>query len=125
MASIDDTPPAGRPGFGVLAANALGYWEPRRLVFNAALLLVVAVDIAAGWPASKTWLTRDALLGMFLLAVLANIAYCAAYAVDLFVQFSELRAVWPKRRWIVLLTGTGFAAVITHFIVTAGGPSGR
>ena len=119
MVSIDETPPAGRPGFGVLAANALAYWEPRRLAFNAALLVVVAADIAAGWPASKPWLTRDALLGMFLLAVLANIAYCAAYAVDLFVQFSELRAVWPKRRWIVLLTGTGFAAVLTHFIMQA------
>ena len=119
MASTETTP-AGRPSFGVLAANALAYWEPRRLVYNGALALVVAADVAAGWPVAKWWLTADALLGMFVLAVVANIAYCAAYAVDLFVQFSELRTVWPKRRWIVLVTGTAFAAVITHFILRSG-----
>ena len=115
-----ETTLAGRPSFGVLAANALAYWEPRRLVYNAALALVVALDMALGWPWSRTWLKADALLGMFLMAVVANIAYCAAYAVDLFVQFSELRAEWQKRRWIVLLIGTAFAAAITHFVLGSG-----
>ena len=115
-----ETTTAGRPSFGVLAANALAYWEPRRLVYNGALALVVAADIAAGWPGSRTWLSGDSLLGMFLLAVVANIAYCAAYAVDLFIQFSEAREEWRKRRWIVLAIGTAFAAVITHFVVGSG-----
>jgi hypothetical protein len=108
--------PEQRPRFGESAANALRYWEPRRLVYNLALAAVVTIHFVAAWPASRAWLTRDALFGLFFLAVLANVAYCAAYAVDLFIQFSELRTVWPRRRWIVLLTGTAFAAVITHFI---------
>lgn len=105
-----------RPTFGELAGNALRYWEPRRLLYNLALTAVVVGHVVARWPASKIFLTRDTFLGLFLLAVLANMAYCAAYAVDLFVQFSGLRAEWPRWRWVVLATGTAFAAAIAHFI---------
>ena len=73
--------------------------------------------VVLGWPAWKDKLTVDALLGMFLMAVVANIAYCAVYAVDLFVQFSGLDAAWRVGRVVLLIVGTLFAAVITHFIV--------
>jgi hypothetical protein len=109
-------PPGARATFRDLAADALRHWESRRLVYNAALALVVLGHFMANWPASRSLLRRDALLGFFLLAVLANICYCAVYAVDLFVQFSGVRGVWPKWRWLVLGTGTAFAAVIAHFI---------
>lgn len=101
--------------FRDIAADALRYWEPRRLVYNAVLLAVVAVHFVIGLPASKSLLATDNLLGAFILAVLANVAYCAAYAVDLFVQFSGLQTSWPRRRWIVLVVGTAFAAALTHF----------
>ncbi|TMQ71483.1 MAG: hypothetical protein E6K81_09935 [Candidatus Eisenbacteria bacterium] len=116
------------PGrFGELAADALRYWEPRRLIYNAVLLAVVGAHFIAGWPASRVFLARDPLLLFFLLAVLANIAYCAAYGVDLFVQFSGLRQIWDRRRWVLLVVGTAFAAVIAHFVtlgILAGGPPG-
>ena len=38
---------------------------------------------------------------------------------DLFVQFSGLRTPWEKTRWIVLLVGSAFAAVIAHFFSMA------
>lgn len=85
-------------------------------MYNLALACVVAFHVIAAWPASRASLTGDLALGLFFLAVLANIAYCAAYAVDLFIQYSELREVWRRRRWILLVTGTAFAAVITHFV---------
>ena len=110
--------------FASKAASALRYWESMRPLYNLALAAVVVGHIIAGWPASRAWLTRDAALGAFFLAVLANIAYCVAYAVDLFVQFSELRTEWPRYRWIVLLIGTAFAAVITHFVML-GSPTSR
>jgi hypothetical protein len=99
------------------AADALKYWEPRRLVYNAVLALVVAGHVAAGWPASKRQLTVDAMLQMFFLAVLANICYCAVYGVDLFVQFSGLHQAWRRGRVALLAVGTAFAAVIAHFVV--------
>jgi len=106
----------GPPTFGESAAAAMRYWEPRRLIYNLALAAVVAAHFAAAWPESRTSMTWDMLFGLFLLAVVANLLYCAAYGVDLFVQFSALRAEWTRRRWIVLATGTAFAAAIAHFV---------
>src|SRR5262245_13185742 len=99
------------------AANALRYWEPRRLIYNAALAAVVLAHFVAAWPGSRERMSVDLLLGIFLLAVLANVAYCAVYAVDLFVQFAGLDAAWRVGRIVLLIVGTGFAATITHFIV--------
>jgi len=117
--TTNSAPPAPSSGtratFKDLAGNALRYWESRRPLYNAVLALVVLCHFISNWPASRSILTFDAVLGLFLLAVLANICYCAAYAVDLFVQFSGMRGAWPKWRWLVLGTGTAFAAVIAHF----------
>jgi hypothetical protein len=108
------------PRLSAFAANALRYWEPRRLAYNFVLALVVATHVFLEWPASREKLTADVLLGMFLLAVLANVAYCAVYVVDLFVQFSGLDAAWRRGRVLVLIVGTAFAATITHFIMQSG-----
>jgi hypothetical protein len=62
-------------------------------------------------------MSLDLLLGAFILAVVANIAYCAVYVPDLFVQFSGLQAAWRRARVVVLIVGTAFAMTITHFVV--------
>jgi hypothetical protein len=98
------------------AANALRYWEPRRLIYNAVLALVVLGHFMARWPASRNALSMDLALGVFMLAVLANIAYCAVYVPDLFVQFSGLDAAWRRGRVLLLIIGTAFAGAITHFV---------
>ena len=97
------------------AANALRYWESRRPVYNAVLAAVVVVHFLLAWPASRATLSIDALLGLFILAVLANVAYCAVYAIDLFVQFSGLDAPWQRGRRVLLVIGTSFAATLAHF----------
>jgi hypothetical protein len=99
-------------------ADALRYWEPRRIVYNFALAAVIAGHLIARWPQARAVLTVNMLLGLFFLAVLANLCYCFVYAIDLFVQFSGLRAFWQKARILVLIVGTAFAAVITHFFAT-------
>jgi hypothetical protein len=99
------------------AANALRYWEPRRLIYNTALAFVVVAHILLAWPGSREKMSFDLLLGMFILAVLANVAYCVVYLADLFVQFSGLEAAWRRGRVVVLIVGTAFAATITHFVV--------
>ncbi len=122
--TVDSSPGRGMGRFGELAADALRYWEPRRVLYNLALIGVVFAHFFAGWPDSRPFLHRDALFGFFILAVLANIAYCAAYPVDLFVQFSAVRQAWGRRRWILLLVGTAFAAMLAHFFMLGvlGGP---
>jgi hypothetical protein len=57
----------------------------------------------------------NSLLILFLLAVLANVAYCAAYPVDVFVQASGFRERWLKYRWVLFFIGVAFAAVVTRF----------
>lgn len=113
MADPVDGDALGR--FGEFAADALRYWEPRRLLYNAALFAVVCTHFIIGWPATRQFLTWNYLFMFFVLAVFANIAYCAAYAVDLFVQYSTLRPAWSRMRWTLLLVGTAFAAVVAHF----------
>lgn len=98
-------------------ADALKYWEPRRVIYNAVLAAVVLGHVFAGWPESRARLSVNVLLGFFFLAVLANVCYCAVYIVDFFVQFSGLRGAWAKGRVGVLTVGTIFAAIIAHFFV--------
>src|SRR5262245_24484830 len=86
-------------------ANGLRYWEPRRLIFNIVLGLVVAAHLVTNWPHSRTLLTFNTMLGFFFLAVLANVCYCAVYVVDLFVQFSGLHTAWSKGRIATLVVG--------------------
>ena len=107
------------PRFRELVAEALTYWEPRRIAYNAVLAAVVIFYFGLAWPSSKTFLSINAILFLFILAVVANICYCAAYVVDLFVQLSSLRALWIGKRWLLFALGTLFAAVIVRFFALA------
>lgn len=95
--------------------SAIRYWEPRRVVYNIVLAAVVVIYFWTAWPDSKHALTIDSILVLFLLAVLANVAYCAAYLVDVFAQVSNFRDAWNSARWIVFVVGTAFAAVLARF----------
>jgi glucan phosphoethanolaminetransferase (alkaline phosphatase superfamily) len=99
--------------------EAIRYWEPRRLVYNAVLSAIVLTYFVVWLPESKAVLKLDFLLFLFLLAVLANVAYCAAYLVDVFAQSSGLRDTWIRYRWVLLLIGICFAGVITRFFAIA------
>jgi hypothetical protein len=103
--------------------NAIGYWEPRRLVYNAVLAIIVLVYFGIGYPTSKALLSVNFGLSLFLLAVLANVAYCAAYVVDVFAQASSYRERWWKYRWIVFVVGMLFAGIITRFAALGMFPS--
>lgn len=70
--------------------DAIRFWEPRRVLYNLALAVIVVAYFLAGYPKSKLVLSIDFALGLFLLAVAANVAYCAAYLADIFVQASGL-----------------------------------
>jgi len=107
------------PSFRESLTDAIRYWEPLRLLYNATLIVIVLVYFWKGYPASKTELSVDSLLFIFLLAVLANVAYCTAYLVDIFAQSSGFREMWRKNRWILFAIGLLFAGVLTKFWAAA------
>jgi len=94
--------------------EAIRYWERRRIVYNAVLATIVLGYFVAGLPSSKVKATFDLLEGLFVLAVLANVAYCTAYIVDVFAQMSGFRHTWLAYRWVLLLIGILFAGIITR-----------
>jgi hypothetical protein len=106
------------PSFRETLSNALRFWESRRLIYNGVLLLVVAAAFVAGWPVSKRVVQGEFALAFFILAVMANVAYCAAYLPDLALQHSAMRDSWLRWRWVLLLVGTLFAAAITYLMVS-------
>jgi hypothetical protein len=57
----------------------------------------------------------DVIFALFILAVLANIAYCAAYLVDIVAQMSGFRDIWLRFRWILFLIGLAFASILTRW----------
>lgn len=101
-----------------LITDAIRYWEPRRIAYNAVLALVVLAVFALNWPQSRSEVSLDLAQGLFILAVLANVAYCAAYVVDVPVQMSAFAAKWKRYRWVLFGIGVLFAAVITRFFAT-------
>ena len=62
--------------------DALRYWEPRRVIYNLVLAAIVITYYFISYPASKSVVDVDFVLGLFLLAVGANVCYCAVYLVS-------------------------------------------
>lgn len=102
---------------GAYVASGLRYWEPRRVIYNAVLVVVVLGHIWAAWPASRDKLSVDLVLVCFVLAVIANILYCSAYVADMFLQFSGLDIATRLGRPILLTIGCAFAAIVAHFVL--------
>jgi hypothetical protein len=111
--TIDDITPQNplRQWFG----DAIRYWEPRRLVYNLVLGIVCAAWVVFSWPHFRPGLTLQSLLLLSALAAIANICYCAAYVVDLCAQSLSSRTSWGHVRWILWLSGTLFAILLSNY----------
>jgi len=96
--------------------DAIRFWEPRRVIYNVVLAAIVIAYFFSGYPQSKTAITLDLALSLGVLAVFANVAYCAAYLADVFVQASGFREIWQRSRWVLFALGTAVAAIITRFM---------
>jgi len=102
-------------------ADALRYWEPRRVLYNGVLTAVAVSWVVLTWPHFRPvqlWGvppgdTHPALLILVVLAFLANVCYCAAYLVDIPLQLTFV--TWRKYRWALLLTGTLFAILVENY----------
>jgi hypothetical protein len=84
--------------FRLLLDDALRYWERRRIGYNLVLAAIVIGWDVFTWPHYRPALALTPMLQLFVLAVIANVLYCAAYLVDLPTQTSSYREVWRRRR---------------------------
>src|SRR5215467_8027715 len=105
-----------RTPLGEKFSDAIRFWEIRRIFYNLWLAAVVLTYFFIYWPQSKSLIQLDELSWLFILAVLANVAYCAAYPVDIFVQMSGIREIRGRVRWGLFLIGMLFAGILTRWI---------
>jgi hypothetical protein len=98
-------------------AEAVGYWERKRIVYNGVLALLVFAcwgeDILSGSPGQ--WLCAATVL--LVLTGIANALYCAAYPVDLAYQMTPLKSVWPRRRWLLFTSGLALASTLALWVM--------
>jgi hypothetical protein len=109
---LDKSPSSPLRGF---FADAIRFWEPRRLLYNFALTTVTLAWLVAIWPHFRPALKLSSLLPLAILALLANVCYCAAYLVDIPLQHSSLSTVWRHRRWVLWLLGTLCALLLASY----------
>ncbi len=98
-----------------LVTDAIRFWEKARIIFNIVLAIV---SIGTLWyifgdlGQAFRYLGKNFLL-IFILAALANIAYCAAYPIDTLVQLSDFHEGWRKGRWYLWAIGTALTSALT------------
>jgi hypothetical protein len=115
---MDSQPPIQTHAAGQLreiVTDAIGYWERRRILYNVILATVVALWFMVTWPHFKPALTLQTLLFFFVLAMLANVCYCAAYLADIPMQYSLFQTVWRRWRWGLWMVGMIFAIAIANY----------
>ena len=101
--------------FKALLADAIRFWERRRVIYNLILIAVVAAWIVASWPHFRPVMHWFPLLQLIVLGLIANALYCAAYFVDIPMQSSDVRATWRRWRWTLWALGTLFAFLLTNY----------
>jgi hypothetical protein len=97
-----------------LLTDAIRFWERARILYNALLAAIsfgTMTYLLHGIGPAWRYLAHNFLL-IFILVVIANIAYCAAYPVDTLVQMSDYQKGWRKGRWLLWGIGTAFSAAL-------------
>ena len=113
--SFEKVPPGP---FRELLADAIRFWERRRVVYNLVLIGVVVVWIIATWPHFRPAMDLFPLLQLIVLGLIANALYCAAYFVDIPMQSSSLGADWRRWRWALWTLGMLLAFLLTNYWIS-------
>lgn len=93
-------------------SDCLAYWEPRRLIYNGLLAMVVIVQLTENhWWGQMRWAP------MVVAVAAANLCYTSAHAVDMALQHSDFRHSWRERRGWLFFTGCILATALAHLTV--------
>ena len=110
-----DAPHMDSPPLRVILEDAVGYWEPRRVGYNLALIVLAIAVVLRTWPHFRPALTLQSIPPLAVLAALANGCYCAAYVVEILVRHSSFRENWRHWRLGLWLAGTVLALFIEYY----------
>ena len=105
--------PAGASWKGL--RDAARFWEPRRLLYNLLLLAVLLAWVTKTWPHFRPAMTLDSLAIVTVLALLANLCYCAAYLAEMLIQNATSTSSWNRQRWAVWVVGTLLAILFANY----------
>ena len=100
-----------------ITGETVHFWERRRLLYNAVLASIVLLGFLLAWPRSAEF-RRPALPAFVESALLANVAYCAAYVVELLFYFSRYRDSWQRWRTALFVAGVFLASALA--VITVG-----
>ena len=98
---------------GLRAASR--FWEPRRLWYTAILFAIVLLWVVLTWPHFRAALNLADLGRMTVLALLANVCYCAAYMAEFSIQGALPEKFWRRARYAIWVSGMLLAIVITNY----------
>lgn len=95
--------------------DAAKFWERGRIWHNLGLTIAVLLWIVFTWPHFRPAMNWVALGKMLVLALLANLCYCAGYVAELFMQPVTPRMLWRRVRVIVWIAGMLFALLLENY----------
>jgi hypothetical protein len=95
--------------------NATRFWESRRLIYNAILTATTLFWLIKDWSHLLPAFTWSSLGIVTVLALLANLCYCAAYLADLAIQNLVADSRWNSTRWAIFTLGTLFAMLFESY----------
>lgn len=95
--------------------HAARFWEPRRLLYNLWLLGVVVIWVVKTWPHFRPAMNLEGLGVATVLALLANLCYCAAYLAEILFQHAPNRSASNRQRWALWVGGTLLAILFENY----------
>lgn len=97
-------------------ADAVRFWEQRRIAYNLLLTMVFVGWVVVSWPSLKGAFSLVHFAQLAVLALIANVLYCAVYLAELFLK--DLAASkWHHCRWGIWIVGTLFAILVESYWV--------
>jgi len=97
------------------SAFAVRYWEVRRFLYNAVLTAVALGWVVATWPHFLPAIAMSSVLPLGVLALLANLCYCAAYGAELMVQVCAPISARDRWRLAIWIIGTLFSILLENY----------
>lgn len=110
-----DEPKTNTSQQSVNLRDAARFWEPRRIWYNGVLFLIVVLWVALTWPHFRPAMNWVALGKMMVLALLANLCYCAGYVAEGFIQPLLPQEFWRRTRWVVWIAGMLVAILLSNY----------